>query len=195
MEKIESATLGETWARVVERKKKKAARKNATDSHHWLNGQRDKGNTEEEASLHLFLSLHKCLPLRKKQRRGNREEGLPKGEYATTMAKVKSKIKLSKVSIDTGIITQTAAEGALIIEIPGAENGTKANALAQRIREISRGKEGVHIDRSIKTAKIHTRIGVLYKERKGCESRRGERDLCPRQYTNWNNSRLFKRSE
>lgn len=50
----------------------------------------------------------------------------PAGQYAETMAEVRVKIKLSEVGIQNGITTRTAATGALLIEVPGSENGPKS---------------------------------------------------------------------
>lgn len=78
----------------------------------------------------------------------------PKGQYAEVMAGVRAKIKLEELGITGGITTRMAATGAIIIEVPGAEHGPKADALTARIREVLRGKEGVRVDRPVRTAEV-----------------------------------------
>lgn len=56
------------------------------------------------------------------------------------MAVVRRSIKLTEVGITTGVTTRTAATGALIIEVPGAENAPKADALVARMREALEGR-------------------------------------------------------
>lgn len=81
----------------------------------------------------------------------------PKGQYAETMAEVRAKINLSEVGIQDGITTRTAATGALLIEVPGSENGPKADALASRMREVLKDREGVKVNRPVKTADVRVR--------------------------------------
>ncbi|GAB1859777.1 CCHC-type domain-containing protein [Camponotus japonicus] len=73
------------------------------------------------------------------------------------MAEVRAKMNLSEVGIQGGITTRTAMSGALLIEVPGSESGPKADALASRMREVLKDKEGININRPIKKAEIRVR--------------------------------------
>lgn len=79
------------------------------------------------------------------------------GQYAEAMTEVKAHIKLSEVGIQGGITTHTAVTGALIMEISGSVNGSKADALASRIREILKDKEDVTVKRPTKMAEIRVK--------------------------------------
>lgn len=81
----------------------------------------------------------------------------PKGEYDNTVAEVRAKIKLSEIGISGGITNRTAVTGVLIIEVPESEHDAKADALAALMREVLRSKEGVCVDRPVKTAEIRIR--------------------------------------
>lgn len=61
------------------------------------------------------------------------------------------------MGINTGITTRTALTGALIIEVPGPENGPKADALASRIRKVLKNKENIRVDRPEKMAEIRVK--------------------------------------
>lgn len=61
------------------------------------------------------------------------------------------------MGIQTGISIRIAAMGVLIIKVPGADNGPKADALACRMREVLGEREDVRVDRPIKTAEIRVR--------------------------------------
>lgn len=52
------------------------------------------------------------------------------------------------------LTTRTVATGALIIEVPGAENGAKVNVLVERMREVLKEREGIRINRPTKTTEI-----------------------------------------
>lgn len=82
----------------------------------------------------------------------------PRNQFAPLMIEVRSKISLDELGIAVGTKTRTrGATGALIIEIPGADSGKKADALASRMREVLRGRDGVRVDRPTKTADVRIR--------------------------------------
>lgn len=95
----------------------------------------------------------------------------PQGTYADTMREIREKISLTEVGINTGITTRTALTGALILEVPGPENGPKADALASRIREVVNDKTGVKVDRPTKTAEIRVKnLECSITEHEVCEA-------------------------
>lgn len=139
------------WSAVVGRKAAQKVKENKK-----LTGNDKKVNATQPATDGGKNSLSKT-----KKRRIPRTAAVvltcPKGTYAETMADIRRKIPLTEVGINTGITTKIALTGALIIEVPGTENGPKADALASRMREVLNGKEGVKVDRPMKTAEIRVR--------------------------------------
>lgn len=81
----------------------------------------------------------------------------PKGQSAELMAEVRTKVKLAEVGLSGGITTKTGATGAMIIEIPGPDLSQKADALADRMRQVLHGREDVRVDRPVRTAKVRIR--------------------------------------
>lgn len=142
----EKKEIAETWAKVVGRKTKE-------------------GNKRREGPIKTTppssVLAKKNQPGKKVRRRVPRTAAVvltcPNGQYAETMAEIRAKVKLSEVGIQGGIITRTAVTGALVLEVPGAENGPKADALASRMREVLQDKEGIKINRPTKTADIRVR--------------------------------------
>lgn len=66
------------------------------------------------------------------------------------------KINLTSLSIE-GMAVRRAMTGAQIFEIGGPENVRKADALAERLREILKDKEGVRITRPTQTTEVRIR--------------------------------------
>lgn len=73
------------------------------------------------------------------------------------MAEVRSRISLRELNIEGGLTTRTAATGALILEVPGANSGQRADALASKMREVLHGREGIRVDRPKKMAEVRVR--------------------------------------
>lgn len=147
----------ESWSKVVGRKaKKKPEKRNETEGKatKTLAGKPD-GKLVPPANNAQRKAQNKKPHRRRVPRTAAVVLTCTDGQYAEKMARIRSRVKLSKVGIqDT---TRTAATGALVIEVPGVENGPKADALASRMREVLKDKEGVRIHRPIKTAEIRIR--------------------------------------
>lgn len=72
----------------------------------------------------------------------------PPGQYAETMTEIRAKIQLTEVGIMSH--PHGARTGALIIEIPGSENGPKADAgLAALMKDTLKDHEGVRVSHPI----------------------------------------------
>lgn len=143
----------ESWAEVVKRKAK-----NKTKT-------KESGGTLTPAEKTKSTAETKKPQRRRIPRTSAIVLTCPKGQYAETMTEIREKIKLSEVGIQGGITTRTAMTGALIMEIPGTENEPKADALASRMREVLKDKEGIKISRPTKTAEIRV-LGLEYSIRK-----------------------------
>lgn len=100
-------------------------------------------------------------PTKKAKRRPSQTSAItltcPKGQYASIMAEIRAKIKLAGVGIAGTLNISTGATGAMMIEIPGADNAHKMDALATKMRQVLEGREGVRVDRPVKTAEIGVR--------------------------------------
>lgn len=138
----------ETWSQVVNRKVKRVANKVEQN-------QQGPVLSQKSPKTQSVQIKEKTKPFK---RRPPRTAAVvltcPKGKYAETMAEIRGKMKLSEVGIQDGIKTRTAATGALILEVPGAENAPKADALAAGIKNILQNREGFKVDRPIMTAEV-----------------------------------------
>jgi hypothetical protein len=72
--------------------------------------------------------------------------------YAKVLAEARSRVNLAELGIE-GMRFKTAATGARILELPGATNGDKADALANALREVL-GDDVARVDRPTKTADV-----------------------------------------
>ncbi|XP_059061645.1 uncharacterized protein LOC131854540 [Achroia grisella] len=72
--------------------------------------------------------------------------------YASILREAKSKIDLASMGIEE-LRFKSAATGARILEIPGSQSGDKADALAQKLREVL-GENPVQVSRPTKTAEM-----------------------------------------
>ncbi|XP_011884029.1 PREDICTED: uncharacterized protein LOC105571164 [Vollenhovia emeryi] len=95
-----------------------------------------------------------------KKRRTPRSEAVsvsfPVGEGAQGMRDIRSKVDLEALGIGP-LKQRRALTGALIFEISGPESATKADTLANKMREAVAGKEGVRISRPMKMAEIRVK--------------------------------------
>ncbi|XP_013163265.1 PREDICTED: uncharacterized protein LOC106114549 [Papilio xuthus] len=73
--------------------------------------------------------------------------------YDAVIAEAKAKIKLQDVGIVTGVRFRVCATGARRFEVLGTENGTQADALAERLTQIF-SEDSVRISRPSKTTEI-----------------------------------------
>lgn len=147
----------ESWSKVIGRKAKdKAGEGKATTSSGGTNKEVSKGPTKPSPLANTVKGKveNKKPPRRRVPRTAAVVLTCQNGQYAETMAEIRSKVKLSEVGIQSGLTTRTAVTGALVIEVPGAENGPKADALASRMREVLQNKEGIRISRPTRMAEI-----------------------------------------
>ncbi|XP_059063005.1 uncharacterized protein LOC131855725 [Achroia grisella] len=72
--------------------------------------------------------------------------------YAGILREAKAKIDLASLGIEE-LRFKSAATGARILEIPGSQSGEKADALAQKLREVL-GENPVQVSRPTKTAEM-----------------------------------------
>ncbi|XP_059047972.1 uncharacterized protein LOC131843361 [Achroia grisella] len=72
--------------------------------------------------------------------------------YAGILREAKAKIDLASLGIEE-LRFKSAATGARILEIPGSQSGGKADALAQKLREVL-GENPVQVSRPTKTAEM-----------------------------------------
>ncbi|XP_032690633.1 uncharacterized protein LOC116853609 [Odontomachus brunneus] len=77
----------------------------------------------------------------------------PEGQYSEVMRTARSRIPLSELGI-SNLRCKRAIAGALILEVSGSEGDKLANALAERLRVVFAGAEGVRIYRPSKKAEI-----------------------------------------
>lgn len=77
----------------------------------------------------------------------------PNGKYNTVIKTARERVDLATVDIEA-VRPRRAQTGALILEVPGKESGDKADALADKLREVFEGDENVRITRSTKSAEI-----------------------------------------
>lgn len=147
------------WTEVVGRKAKTRALKEAgaREAPKLVSTARAKGPAKTPGPANTKGQAKKKKARRRAPRTAAVVLTCPKGQYAETMAEVRAKIGLSEVGIQGGITTRIAATGAIVIEVPGSENGPKADALASRMREVLKDKEGVRVDRPTKTAEVRVR--------------------------------------
>jgi hypothetical protein len=75
------------------------------------------------------------------------------GSYAEVLRTAKKKIELKSLGIED-LRPRRAITGALVLEIRGEGNGEKADALANKLREIMADRDDVKISRPIKTVEI-----------------------------------------
>jgi len=75
------------------------------------------------------------------------------GNYAEVMHRVRATIRPEDLGIKT-IRPRKARTGALLLEIPGADCNSAADALAARMRQILAKKAGISVSRPIKMAKL-----------------------------------------
>lgn len=80
----------------------------------------------------------------------------PESKYDEIMRVARTKIDLATLNIE-GIRPKRAQTGALILEVPGDKDETKADALADRLREAFAGEDSVKIARPTKCAELRIR--------------------------------------
>jgi len=80
----------------------------------------------------------------------------PPGQCAETMRLARERVNIRSLGIEE-LRPRRARTGALLLEIPGANGATKADALAREMREALQDREGVIISRPIKTAEIRVK--------------------------------------
>lgn len=129
----------ETWAQVVGRKRGKQA-------------QADPPPRPTPAPTGAAAKAPKSGPKRRLPRTSTIVLNCPKGQCQELMAVVRAKIKLVEVGLLGGILTKTEATGALIIEVPGPDY-----TLTDKMRNVLNGREGVRIDRPVRTAEVRIR--------------------------------------
>lgn len=78
------------------------------------------------------------------------------GDYKENLQHAVRSIDLTELEIN-GMTARRALTGAQIYEIKGPDNNKKADALANRLREVMADKEGVHITRPTMMAEIRVR--------------------------------------
>lgn len=80
----------------------------------------------------------------------------PPGEYRDNLRLATGKIDLASLQIN-GVGARRAATGAQIFEVGGPDRERKADALAERLREVLGQREGVRITRPTQTAELRVR--------------------------------------
>ncbi|XP_011858731.1 PREDICTED: uncharacterized protein LOC105556255 [Vollenhovia emeryi] len=80
----------------------------------------------------------------------------PQGTYGEGMRLIKSHINLKELGIDA-LKPRRAQTGAIILEVTGENAKEKADCLAEKMRAVVGGKEGVKITRPTKLAEIRIR--------------------------------------
>jgi len=94
--------------------------------------------------------------LRKPPRTAAVQVACPESDRAETMRIVRARVNLNELGIRE-MLPRRARTGALLLEIPGAEGGKKADALAAKLREALADRQGVAVTRPTKTAEIRVR--------------------------------------
>jgi len=80
----------------------------------------------------------------------------PPGQYAETMRLARERVNIKELGIPE-LKPRRARTGALLLEIPGADGGLKASALADKLRVALGDREGVRISRPVKTAEMRVK--------------------------------------
>lgn len=127
----------ETWAKVLGRRERKEARTRPAP-----------GPREKRSNIPNMVK-------RKKPPRMAAVQILVGGKYsyAETIKYAKEKINIDELGI-TELRSRKAKTGAFLIEIPGPDNGTKADALATKLQEVFIDDPEIKITRPIKTADL-----------------------------------------
>jgi len=80
----------------------------------------------------------------------------PPGQYAETMRLARERVDIRGLGIPE-LRPRRARTGALLLEVPGADGGTKAGALAEKLRVALGDREGVTVSRPVKTAEMRVK--------------------------------------
>jgi len=144
------------WTRVIGRKEQ---RRTKTMDNMKPNAQTQaRGNTQK--AVHLQQQGKEVPKTKAKIKRPPRTAAIVitsrDGSYADIMKKARSQISPEEFGAKD-IKPRRARTGALLLEIPGPDNEKIADNLAQKMREILNGQEGVVISRPIKTTEIRVR--------------------------------------
>ena len=151
-----AGSKGETWVKVVGRKKARKATKKAAVNTSTSGGtakviaqpvRRTAKGGRKGPTIHAPRSEAVTLTLQP----GAAERGVT---YQSVIAEAKAKIKLSDLGLQSVTLRQ-AATGARLFEVAGAASGSaeKADALAGKMREVL-NLEDVRVSRPIKTAEV-----------------------------------------
>lgn len=81
----------------------------------------------------------------------------PPGQYERVMREARQKIDLEDLGILEGVKIRRAITGALMYEIPGEKSQEKADRFARKLRTVLASKEGVTVQRPMKSAEVRIR--------------------------------------
>jgi len=136
-------TTRNTYAEAVTKAPPPTKRGPADTTNRPVNGRRDGGNKRRPIT-----------PVMKKPpKTAVVQISCPPGQYAETMKLAREKVNLRGLGIE-GVRPRKSKTGALLLEIPGGDGATRAEALVKELREALKDREGVSVTRSIKTAEI-----------------------------------------
>ncbi|XP_011859276.1 PREDICTED: uncharacterized protein LOC105556772 [Vollenhovia emeryi] len=148
-----STAIEQPWTEVLGRKAKQAATKAAKAA----TGTRQAPPQKPIGKGQQGGGTGKKAPKRRVPRTSAVALTCPQGQYAKVVAEVRARVDIGALGIGGRINTRQAATGATIFEVSGEGHSDKADQLATKIREAIQGKEGVRVDRPVKTGEVRVR--------------------------------------
>jgi len=117
-------------------------------------GNRQEKTRRQEAAATTIRQQQQRQPvLKKPPKTAAIQVVCPPGQCAETMRLARERVDIRRLGIEE-LRPRRARTGALLLEIPGANGASKADALAREMQEALRDREGVRVTRPAKTAEI-----------------------------------------
>lgn len=80
----------------------------------------------------------------------------PGGSYAEVMRKAAASVDLKDLNI-SGLRVKKAANGNMLLRIPGEKGEAKADTLVKKVSEVFKNQEGVRFTRPVKHGEVRVR--------------------------------------